>query len=60
MTHEDRIIRAARELRNLTCNLCLDAKGDGDSEPLEAWEELDEALRDADDAAYRAAMGGNT
>ena len=60
MTHEDRIIRAARALRDLTHNLCLDAKGDGDSEPLEAWEELDEALRDADDAAYRAAMGGNT
>lgn len=55
MTPTDRIVRAARELRNATGNLTLDAKADGDPEPREAWVELDAALKAADDAALNRA-----
>jgi hypothetical protein len=55
MTYSDSIIRAARNLRNQTRSLCLDAQNDGDDGPLEAWEELDRAFQAADDAVLATA-----
>lgn len=45
--HNGAVIRAARNLRDLTRNLVRGE--DGDQETIEAWEALDRALTDRDD-----------